>query len=129
MSEIENSKNMTFNERKDKVMHIIIENRLKKNTIGGYWSLEFSKDAIENCVNGFININNDMKIMMTSDGFFCGRKPGEQSVGRAWQGQAGGTQTHPSSRCHGDKSPLGNSVARQLAPVKSLQALGCSMLG
>lgn len=71
MAEIENSKNMTFNERKDKVMHIIIENRLKKNTIGGYWSLEFSKDAIENCVNGFININNDMKIMMTSDGFSC----------------------------------------------------------
>jgi len=71
MSEIENSKNMTFNERKDKVMHIIIENRLKKNTIGGYWSLEFSKDAIDNCVNGFIDIDNDMKIMMTSDGFSC----------------------------------------------------------
>jgi len=44
---------------------------LKKNTIGGYWSLEFSKDAIDNCVNGFIDIDNDMKIMMTSDGFSC----------------------------------------------------------
>ena len=71
MAKLENSKNMTFNERKAKVMHIIIENRLKKNTIGGYWSLEFSKEAIDNCVSGFIDIKDNTKIMMTSDGFSC----------------------------------------------------------
>ncbi len=71
MAKLENSKNMTFNERKANVMHIIIENRLKKNTIGGYWSLEFSKEAIDNCVSGFIDIKDNTKIMMTSDGFSC----------------------------------------------------------
>ena len=71
MAKLENSKNMTYNERKAKVMHIIIENRLKKNTIGGYWSLEFSKEAIDNCVSGFIDIKDNTKIMMTSDGFSC----------------------------------------------------------
>ena len=39
--------------------------------------------------------------------YLCGRKPGEQSAGQALLGQAGGTQTHLSSRCHGDKAGWG----------------------
>ena len=62
---------MTLNEKKAKVMPIIINNRLKKNTIGGYWSLEFSNDAIDNCLSGFIDIKDNIKIMITSDGFSC----------------------------------------------------------
>lgn len=72
MEEIKDSTNLTLNEKKAKVMPIIIENRLKKNTVGGYWALEFSKDAVDNCVSGFIYLEDEMKIMMTSDGFSCG---------------------------------------------------------
>lgn len=42
--------------------------------------------------------------------YLCGRKPGEQSSGLAWLYQAGGTQTHPSSRCHGDKASWGTAL-------------------
>lgn len=72
MEEIKDSRGMTLNEKKAKVMPIIIENRLKKNTEGGYWALEFSKDAVDNCVSGFIDLEDEIKIMMTSDGFSCG---------------------------------------------------------
>lgn len=72
MEEIKDSTNLTLNEKKAKVMPIIIENRLKKNTVGGYWALEFSKEAVDNCVSGFIDLEDEMKIMMTSDGFSCG---------------------------------------------------------
>jgi len=72
IEKIKGSINMTLIEKKVKVMPIIIENRLKKNTVGGYWALEFSKDAVNNCVNGFIEIKDKIKIMMASDGFSCG---------------------------------------------------------
>ena len=68
---LEDVKNMSFNEKKSNAMHIIINNRLKKNTVGGYWSLEFSKEAVENSINGFIEVDGNMKIMMSSDGFSC----------------------------------------------------------
>ena len=71
MDNLENSKDMTLDEKKAKVMPIIINNRLKKNTIGGYWSLEFSTEAIDNCLSGFIDIKDNTQIMLTSDGFSC----------------------------------------------------------
>lgn len=71
MENIENSESMTLNEKKSKVMPIIINNRLKKNTLYGYWSLEFSTEAIDNCLSGFIEINDNTQIMLTSDGFSC----------------------------------------------------------
>ncbi|CCL27434.1 TPA: hypothetical protein KO185_002184 [Clostridioides difficile] len=72
MKEAKDATNLTLKERKAEVMPIIIENRLKKNTVGGYWTLEFSKEAVDNCVSGFIDIEYKMKIMMASDGFSCG---------------------------------------------------------
>lgn len=71
MENLENSDSMTLNEKKSKVMPIIINNRLKKNTSYGYWSLEFSTEAIDNCLSGFIEINDYTQIMLTSDGFSC----------------------------------------------------------
>ena len=71
MENLENSESMTLNEKKSKVMPIIINNRLKKNTLYGYWSLEFSTEAIDNCLSGFIEIDDNTQIMLTSDGFSC----------------------------------------------------------
>ena len=71
MENLENSESMTLNEKKSKVMPIIINNRLKKNTLYGYWSLEFSTEAIDNCLCGFIEIDDNTQIMLTSDGFSC----------------------------------------------------------
>lgn len=71
MENLENSESMTLNEKKSKVMPIIINNRLKKNTLYGYWSLEFSTEAIDNCLGGFIEIDDNTQIMLTSDGFSC----------------------------------------------------------
>lgn len=71
MQEAKDVTNLTLKERKAEVMPIIIENRLKKNTVGGYWALEFSKEAVDNCISGFIDIEYKMKIMMASDGFSC----------------------------------------------------------
>lgn len=71
MESLPNLKNLSFEEIKAEVIDIIIDNRLKKNTDNGYWILEFEKEAIKNSISGFINIDNNIKLMLTSDGFSC----------------------------------------------------------
>ena len=71
MSNIENKENITLNEKKEILMPTIISNRLKKNKNDGYWVLEFSKDAAENCISGFIDIEDKIELMLMSDGFSC----------------------------------------------------------
>lgn len=58
-------------EKKNILLQIIIKNRLKKNKEGGYWILEFDKEAVEKSIHGYINVENEIKIMMASDGFSC----------------------------------------------------------
>lgn len=58
-------------EKKNILLPIIIKNRLKKNKEGGYWILEFDKEAVEKSIHGYINVENEIKIMMASDGFSC----------------------------------------------------------
>ena len=71
MSNIKNKENLTLNEKKAILMPTIISNRLKKNKSDGYWVLEFSKDAADNCISGFIDIEDKIEIMIMSDGFSC----------------------------------------------------------
>lgn len=71
MMKISNLEELPFNEMKSKVMDIIIENRMKKNTDNGYWILDFSEKAVENAIHGYIEVKNDIKIMLASDGFTC----------------------------------------------------------
>lgn len=71
MEKLPNLDMLTFEEIKNSVMSTIISNRLKKNTKDGYWILDFDENAIDNAINGFININDNIKIMITSDGFSC----------------------------------------------------------
>lgn len=61
--------------------------------------------------------------------YLCGRKPGEQRAGQAWLGQGRWDPDTPQQQVPWRQSQLGNSVAKQLAPVKLLQALGFSTLG
>ncbi|MEF9990729.1 MAG: hypothetical protein RRZ84_02410 [Romboutsia sp.] len=68
MNSLEGLENMSFDDIKSSVMDLIISNRLKRNTPDGYWILEFDKNAIENSIYGYIEIENDTKIMITSDG-------------------------------------------------------------
>lgn len=72
IEKIKGSKDMTLNDKKSEALPLIIENRLKKNTVDGYWALEFSKEAVKNCISGYIEIDDEMKVMMASDGFSCG---------------------------------------------------------
>lgn len=71
MNDITNLEEMSFEKIKSSVMDLIISNRLKKNTINGYWILEFDEEAIKNALHGYLNINSNTKLMMTSDGFSC----------------------------------------------------------
>lgn len=71
MEKLNKSSNLTILEKKDILLPFIIENRLKKNTDNGYWILEFNKNAVEKSVHGYIDIEDEVKIMMSSDGFSC----------------------------------------------------------
>lgn len=71
MEKLNKSSNLTILEKKDILLPFIIENRLKKNTDKGYWILEFNKDAVEKSIHGYIDIEDEVKIMMSSDGFSC----------------------------------------------------------
>lgn len=63
--------NLSHEEIKEQVMDIIISNRLKKNTSDGYWILEFEEEAVDNSIYGNINIDKNINIMLSSDGFSC----------------------------------------------------------
>lgn len=68
---IENINELSLLDKKNKVLPVIIENRLKKNTKEGYWILEFNKDAVDNAIHGFIDVKDEISIVLTSDGFSC----------------------------------------------------------
>lgn len=71
MSKLNESGNFTIVEKKNILLPTIIENRLKKNCENGYWILEFNKKAVEKSIHGYINIEDEVKVMMSSDGFSC----------------------------------------------------------
>ena len=71
MSELNKIEKLSLVEKKNILLPLIIENRLKKNSEEGYWILEFNKEAVEKSIHGYINIENELKIMMSSDGFSC----------------------------------------------------------
>ncbi|MEG1132710.1 MAG: hypothetical protein RSD77_10370 [Romboutsia sp.] len=71
MESLPNLDQLSYEKIKNAVMKTIISNRLKKNTNGGYWILDFDKEAINNSLNGFIAIKDNIKLMLTSDGFSC----------------------------------------------------------
>lgn len=68
---IENINELSLLDKKNKVLPVIIENRLKKNTKEGYWILEFNKDAVDNAIHGFIDVKDEISIVLASDGFSC----------------------------------------------------------
>ena len=71
MERLPNLDQLNFEDIKKSVMKTIISNRLKKNTNDGYWILDFDEDAINKSLNGFVDIRNNIKLMLTSDGFSC----------------------------------------------------------
>ncbi|MEG2983424.1 MAG: hypothetical protein RR835_01905 [Peptostreptococcaceae bacterium] len=71
MESLPNLHQLSYEEIKRSVMTTIISNRLKKNKKDGYWILDFDKEAINNSLSGFINIEDNIKLMLTSDGFSC----------------------------------------------------------
>lgn len=71
MEKLPNLETLSFEEIKNSVMKTILSNRLKKNTENGYWILDFDENAINNALNGFIDVKENIKIMLASDGFSC----------------------------------------------------------
>lgn len=54
---------------KSLLMNDIISNRLQKNTLGGYWILEFTPNAVDNGMSGELEINSNMEVAIMTDGF------------------------------------------------------------
>lgn len=48
---------------------LLISNRMKKNTSGGYYILEFDKNAVKEAITGKIDLNKVREFIMSSDGF------------------------------------------------------------
>lgn len=71
MNSLDNLKELSFEEIKSSVMDVIINNRLKKNSYGGYWILEFDQEAVNNSLHGYLSVESDIQVMMASDGFSC----------------------------------------------------------
>lgn len=71
MNKLNKIDKLTLLDKKNILLPLIVENRLKKNSEEGYWILEFNKDAIEKSIHGYIDIEHEAKIMMSSDGFSC----------------------------------------------------------
>lgn len=48
---------------------LLLSNRMKKNTSGGYYILEFDKSAVSEAIMGSIDINDVKEFIISSDGF------------------------------------------------------------
>ena len=66
-----NNKSLSVEDKKDILLPYIIENRLKKNSEEGYWILEFDELAVEKSMHDYISINDELKLIISSDGFSC----------------------------------------------------------
>lgn len=66
-----NNKSLSVKDKKDILLPYIIENRLKKNSEEGYWILEFDELAVEKSMHDYRSINDELKLIISSDGFSC----------------------------------------------------------
>ena len=66
-----NNKSLSVKDKKDILLPYIIENKLKKNSEEGYWILEFDELAVEKSMHDYISINDELKLIISSDGFSC----------------------------------------------------------
>ena len=66
-----NNKSLSVKDKKDILLPYIIENRIKKNSEEGYWILEFDELAVEKSMHDYISINDELKLIISSDGFSC----------------------------------------------------------
>jgi len=64
-----NEENLTFKQARKKAKNLLIENRMKKNSKNGYWTLEFDNNAVENSLRGSVKLNNNTEILLMTDGF------------------------------------------------------------
>ncbi|QSX05252.1 hypothetical protein JYG23_11270 [Sedimentibacter sp. zth1] len=60
---------LTLDEAKTKLMDKIIDNRNKKNKTNGYYILGFDEKAVDNAIYSKLTIDNDLRVLITSDGF------------------------------------------------------------
>lgn len=67
---IQREKNVGIKEARKEVVGLLKENRSLKNTDKGYWILEFNEKAIEHGIEGRYDINNNIEIIIMSDGFY-----------------------------------------------------------
>lgn len=69
MAKLMRGKGISFNEARQEINPLLINHRLLKNTLGGYWTLEFDKNAVDNCLYGFLDFEECKKVLLMSDGF------------------------------------------------------------
>ena len=71
MKKLNKNKSLSVKDKKDILLPYIIENRQKKNREEGYWILEFDELAVEKSMHDYISINDELKLIISSDGFSC----------------------------------------------------------
>lgn len=71
MRNIEDFSEMPLFISRQKVLPLIVENRLKNNTDDGYWILSFLDESAEKALKGEVCISNNSKIMICSDGYYA----------------------------------------------------------
>lgn len=69
MDNLMQSEHLTIHEAKERVMDLIISNRLLKNTEGGYWILGFDERAVDHCLYRIFEGDEVKEMLLMTDGF------------------------------------------------------------
>lgn len=69
MAKLMTNEGMNFIQARQKIKPLLIKHRMLKNIKNGYWTLEFDKNAVENSICGFLEVDECKKTLLMSDGF------------------------------------------------------------
>ncbi|AKN34132.1 hypothetical protein Ccar_05735 [Clostridium carboxidivorans P7] len=69
MNKLMLNEGISFIEARQRINPLLIKHRLLKNTPEGYWTLGFDKNAVENSLYGYLDLEECKKALLMSDGF------------------------------------------------------------
>lgn len=69
MNKLMLNEGISFIEARQRINPLLIKHRLLKNTPEGYWTLGFDKNAVENSLYGYLDLEECKKALLMTDGF------------------------------------------------------------
>lgn len=69
MNKLMLNEGISFIEARQRINPLLIKHRLLKNTPEGYWTLGFDRNAVENSLYGYLDLEECKKALLMSDGF------------------------------------------------------------